>query len=68
MGSVHVTWGREGGGKDIPGRGKKLPTFTEARKNSVFRLEQMVQVTRRILYAGVENQGILWGKLAGDMN
>lgn len=68
MGSVHVTWGREGGGKGIPGRGKKLPTFTEARKNSVFRLEQMVQVIRRILYAGLENQGILWGKLAGDMN
>ena len=68
MGSVHPTWGREGGVKDIPGRGKKLLTSTEARKNSVFRLEQMVQVTRRILYVGLGNWGILWGKLVGDMN
>lgn len=68
MGSVHPTWGREGGGKDIPGRGKKLLTSTEARKTSMFRLEQMVQVTRRILYAGLGNWGILWGKLVGDMN
>ena len=67
MGSVHATWGRESGGTDIPGRGKKLHTFTEARKNSVFRLEQMGQVTRRILYVGLGNWGTLWGKRAGDM-
>lgn len=52
---------------DIPGRGKKLLTFTEERKNSGFRLEQMIQVTRRILHAGLGNWGTLWGKRAGDM-
>lgn len=65
MGSVHATWGRESGGPDIPGRGKKLLTFTEERKNSGVRLEQMVQVTRRILHAGLGNWGTLWGKRAG---